>query len=544
MLRGNENKKWFGIIVVIVCLTLAGTAQAYWPEKNKLLASDGEGGDKFGYSVSISGDYAIVGAFFDDGWTGSAYVFYFDGTSWTQQAKLTASDGAAKDYFGFSVSISGEYAIIGADCGDGNETDSGSAYIFTPNDVDPNNWYQQAKLTASDGAAYDRFGCSVSISGDYAIVGACLDDDNGDWSGSAYIFYFDGISWTEQQKLTASDGAAGDKFGRVSISGDYAIVGADNDDDNGSNSGSAYIFKRDGISWTEQAKLLASDGAASDYFGLSVSVCGDYAIVGAYFDDDNGDDSGSAYIFKRDGASWIEQAKLTASDGAAEDLFGNSVFIGGDYAILGAGCDDDNGTSSGSAYIFKRDGESWTEQAKLTASDGAAGDLFGISVSISGDYVIVGAYGDDDNGGGSGSAYVFAQELNILTLFAPNGGEELVARSTYDITWETVGTVENVFIEYSTNNAADWIAIDTVPNTGSYQWEIPDVNSHECLVCIRNAHYLSEYDVSDDLFRIYICASWLIADLSGDCFVDFVDFSTFAKQWLKCGDPCDPNCQP
>ena len=265
------------------------------------------------------------------------------------------------------------------------------------------------KITASDGGAVDQFGFSVSISGDYAIVGAFLDDDNGDDSGSAYVFKRTGSSWAEEAKLLASDGAADDGFGfSVSISGDYAVVGAALDDDNGDNSGSAYVFKRTGTIWSQEAKLLASDGAALDRFGFSVSISGDYAAVGAYFDDDNGDDSGSAYVFKRTGTSWAEEAKLLPSDGAADDLFGYSVSISGDYALVGARFDDDNGDDSGSAYLFKRTGTSWAQEAKLLASDGAAGDVFGHSVSISGNYAVVGAALDDDNGGDSGSAYVYS----------------------------------------------------------------------------------------------------------------------------------------
>jgi hypothetical protein len=160
---------------------------------------------------------------------------------------------------------------------------------------------------------------------------------------------------------------------------------------------------------TEVAKLLASDGAADDEFGESVAISGDYAIVGAYRDDDNGTDSGSAYVFERDGSgNWAEVTKLLASDGAADDDFGESVAISGDYAIVGAPIDDDNGTDSGSAYVFERDGTgNWTEVAKLLASDGATSDYFGTSVAISGDYAIVGAYLDDDNGTDSGSAYIF-----------------------------------------------------------------------------------------------------------------------------------------
>jgi hypothetical protein len=380
---------------------------ATWSQQAKLTASDGAAEDHFGCSVSISGDYAIVGANYDDDKgdaSGSAYIFKRNGAIWNQQAKLTASDGAALDYFGGSVSISGDYAIIGASGDDDTGYDNGSAYIFK---YDGTTWVQQARLTASDGAILDIFGCSVSISGDYAIIGASGDDDKGDGSGSAYIFKRDGATWSQQQKLTASDAAAGDYFGdSVSISGDYAIVGADCDDDKGAESGSAYIFKRDGATWSQQAKLTASDGAAKDYFGCSVSISGDYAIIGAHQDDDKGTDSGSAYIFKR-GTTWSQQDKLTASNGAAGDCFGYSVSISGDYAIVGAFCDDDKGADSGSAYIFKYDGTTWSHQQKLTASDGATGDDFGYSVSISGDYAIIGAYLDDDKGADSGSAYIF-----------------------------------------------------------------------------------------------------------------------------------------
>jgi len=384
-------------------------------EQDKLLASDGAGGDFFGHSVSISGNTAIIGAYYDDDNgldSGSVYVFALDEATcsqWEQVDKLTASDGAYTDRFGYSVSIGVDTAIVGAFQDDDNGSNSGSAYIFRR---DGESWNEQAKLTPSDGNDSDYFGYSVSVSGDYAIVGAYQDDDKGSNSGSAYIFYYNGTSWMQQAKLTAEDGAAGDNFGySVSISGDYSIAGAPSDDDKGNGSGSVYIFKRDGSSWNEQAKLTASDGASYDWFGASVSISGNDAIASARNDYDNGSESGSAYIFYYNGASWSEQAKLTASDGAAYDWFGCSVSVSGDSAVVGAFQDDDNGSRSGSAYIFERDGTSWSEQVKLVASDGAASDFFGFSVSISSDYAIAGAYGDDDKGSLSGSAYMFGKAL-------------------------------------------------------------------------------------------------------------------------------------
>ena len=388
----------------------------------RILASDGALNDYFGTSVSISSDYAIVGAPFDDDkghQSGSAYIFEKNGNSWNQVTKLTTSDGAATDSFGWSVSISANYIIVGApEQGYTSQSETaraGSAYIF---ENSGNGWNQVAKLTASDGAASDSFGWSVSISGGYAIIGAFDDDDNGIDSGSAYIFEKSGNGWNQVAKLTASDGAASDSFGySVSISGGYAIIGARYDDEK---KGCAYIFNKSGNSWNQVAKLTASDGAPLNWFGSSVSISGDDAIVSALYDDDKGTISGSAYIFEKNGNSWNQVTKLTASDGAAYDFFGSSVSISGGYAIVGARYDDDKGSSSGSAYIFEKSGNSWNEVAKLTASDGAANNCFGSSVSIFAGYAIVGANEDDDYGWTSGSAYIY--DFSILPADSDNDG--------------------------------------------------------------------------------------------------------------------------
>ncbi|MBK8430868.1 MAG: hypothetical protein IPL28_06050 [Chloroflexi bacterium] len=237
---------------------------------------------------------------------------------------------------------------------------------------------EQAKLTASDAAANDNFGVSVAVSGDTAVIGAYQDDDGGSNSGSAYVFTRSGEVWSEQAKLTASDAAANDFFGiSVAVSGDTAVIGAYQDDNVGSNSGSAYVFTRSGEVWSEQAKLTASDPAMNDWFGYSVAISGDTAIIGAYLDDDGGSNSGSAYVFTRTAGVWSQQAKLTASDPAMDDWFGYSVAISGDTAVIGAYQDDDGGSDSGSAYAFTRMGVVWSQQAKLTASDPAANDWFG-----------------------------------------------------------------------------------------------------------------------------------------------------------------------
>ncbi len=377
-------------------------------EKRKLIPIDGAADDNFGESVYISGSYAIVGADGDDDngvLSGSAYIFKLNGMTWSQEAKLLPDDGAEDDAFGRGVSISGDYAIVGASGNDDNGSNSGSAYIFKRVGM---TWSQEAKLLPDDGAANDFFGRSVSISGDYAIVGSERDGDNGSNSGSAHIFKRDGMTWSQEAKLLPDDGAAFDFFGEsVSISGDYVVVGARFVDDNGSNSGSVYVFKRSGTTWSQEAKLLPDDGATGDFFGTSISFSGDNVVVGASHDDDNGSNSGSAYIFERSGMTWLQEAKLLPDDGDENDQFGQSVSISGDYVVVGAFGDDDNGGSSGSAYVFKRNGDTWSQADKLLASDGVSSDRFGESVSISGDNIIIGAPGDGDNGNDSGAVYIY-----------------------------------------------------------------------------------------------------------------------------------------
>ena len=384
-----------------------------WQQTAKLLASDGAVGDEFGVSASLSGNSAIIGSHGEDFWSGAAYVFmHGSGGSWVQHTKLTASDRGFSDSFGYSVALDGNTAIIGAHRDDDRGSDSGSAYVFVRDGG--GNWHQQAKLLASDGAAGDYFGVSVAISGDTAVIAADGDDDRGSDSGSAYVFVRDGGgNWHQQAKLLASDGAAGDKFGSgrsVALNGDTIVIGSERDDDRGSDSGSAYVFVRDGGgNWHQQAKLLASDGAAGDEFSHSVTLNENTAIIGVSFDDDRGSDSGSAYVFVRDGGgNWHQQAKLLASDGAAGDRLGWSVALRGDTAMVGAWANDDRGSDSGSAYVFVRDGGgNWHQQAKLLASDGAAGDWFGRSVVLSENTAMISAWANDDLGSSSGSVYVF-----------------------------------------------------------------------------------------------------------------------------------------
>jgi hypothetical protein len=275
---------------------------------------------------------------------------------------------------------------------------------------------EAAHLFASDGAESDYFGWSVAISGDTAVVGNSDDDaPGGTDAGSAFVFVRSGGVWTQQAHLFASDAEEFDYFGSsVAISGDTAVVVAPNDDTpGGTDAGSAFVFVRRGGVWTEQAHLFASDGAAGDFFARSIAISGDTVVAGTTRDDTpGGGDAGSAYVFVRRGGVWTEQAHLFAYDGAAGDSFGRSVAISGDTAVVGASNDDTaGGTDAGSAYVFVRSGGVWTQRGHLFAYDGAADDLFGFAVAISGDTVVVGAWLDDSPGGtDAGSAYIF--ELN------------------------------------------------------------------------------------------------------------------------------------
>jgi uncharacterized protein involved in tellurium resistance len=392
----------------------------YWIEIQKLLALDGVANDRFGWSVSLSGDTALIGAPFDDDngvLSGSAYVFIRNGTTWTQQAKLLANDNGTDDRFGQSVSLSGDTALIGAYYDSDNGVRAGAVYVFTRTGA---TWTQQEKLFASDGASQDNFGFSVSLYDDTALIGTNYDEDNGFNSGSAYIFTRNGTIWTQQAKLLPSDGAAEDNFGySVSLYGDTAFIGAVGDDDKGFGSGSIYVYIRNGSAWTQQAKLFASDETAYEDFGCSISLDGSTAIIGALGDDVNDVNSGSAYVFIRTGTNWTQQAKLIASDGARADYFGDyfgwAVSLSKDTALISAYCDN---VGKGSVYVFIRNGTTWTQQAKLYASDGAEVDWFGWSVSLSENTSMIGAYG---NGGDKGSAYAFTRDNGAVEINITSG---------------------------------------------------------------------------------------------------------------------------
>lgn len=412
-----------GALLATLALSAATLTQL---ESDKLLPDDGAPFDLFGQSAAIEGDTAVIGASGDGTKPGSAYVFTRSGTIWAQQ-KLTASDGEGDDSFGRDVALSGDTLVIGAPKDDDRGTASGSAYVFVRSGT---TWSEQAKLHAFDGARLDGFGTSASVDGDLVVIGAPAADIAGHVnSGAAYIFRRNGTGWVLEAWLTPSDRAALDFFGvSVSLDGDTVVIGADDDDDNGSRSGSAYVFTLSGGSWRQQAKLTASDGAPGDQFGTEVALDADTAIVSAH---DDGAASGSAYVYTRSGTSWSQQAKLLASDSSRGDFFGSSVATDGDLAVVGAEGDDISGTvNAGSAYVFVRSGSSWSEQAKLIASDGGSFDNLGSSGAVDGGTVVLGAKQDRDNGLLSGSAYVFDLGISVVIDIKPGSDSNSINLSS------------------------------------------------------------------------------------------------------------------
>ena len=426
-----------------------------WSSATKITPSTATSNSNAGRAVAISGKRIIVGARHNDVSKGAAYIYELpEPVAPRGQSKTVGDDSFSGDGFGDPVSISGRRFITGAFKNDDNGTDSGSAYVFEYKGRD---WTQTAKLLPDDGAEDDWFGRSVSIVGDLAVVGSPKDDNH----GSAYIFKKDNDSWPLAQKITGSN-LPSETFGRsVSISNDLhtIIVGAPGADDQ---KGRVYIFKENDGYWTGTAPLTAGDGQAGDIFGISVSISQDIAIVGAYMDDNaHGSQAGAAYIFEKVGANWVETQKLTADDGEAEDHFGWAVDISDDRAVVGA--DGSGGSAEGAAYIFKKTGSTWTKEQKIATGrmgeyfgwavsihhnrlvvgtwgsvpygsaylyrytgtdwvltdklepyDYQVGTGFGSAVAVSPIFTLVGAPGASDNGLDSGAVYSFGKPVTIV----------------------------------------------------------------------------------------------------------------------------------
>ncbi|MGE0127290.1 MAG: putative Ig domain-containing protein [Blastocatellales bacterium] len=408
-----------------------------------LTAADGVAGDQFGGAVALSGNTAAVGANLDDVSgkdQGSVYVFVRNGAKWTLQGRLAAQDGAAEDYFGQSVALDGDTLVVGASRDDvGANADQGAAYVFTRSGT---LWTQQSKLIANDGGGSDNFGLAVALSGDTVVVGAPSGSNGASPNqGAAYIFIRSGAGqpvWTQQQKLNAVSGASGDSFGNaVALDGGTVVVGAAQYDGGILDKGAAYVFVRSSTGWALQQRLTANDGAVKDRFGWAVALSGDTVIVGApYKTPGTNGPQGSVYVFTRSNTNWTQQQKLTASDGALGDQFGWSVALSGDTALVGAYTDSIGVPDhQGSAYVFLRYAANWAQQRKLFAAEGRKLDLLGFAVALDHDTALVGAVADDIGANeDQGSAYVFVvrdnRSVEQQRLIANDGaGEEQFGRA-------------------------------------------------------------------------------------------------------------------
>ncbi len=441
-------------------------------------ASNTESEDGFGSSVAVSGDTVVVGAPLESSnatgvngngfnnyapGSGAAYVFVRIGETWSQQAYLKASNTGEGDGFGWSVGISGDTIVIGAYQEDSNATSvnssgsnnsasgAGAAYVFTRNGI---TWTQQAYLKASNAGAGDLFGSAVAVAGNTAVIGANREASqatgiNGDSAnnaafaaGAAYVFVRSGTTWTQQAYVKASDTAAGAEFGSaLGLSGESLIVGSPLA---ASGAGAAYVFTRSGTAWSQQARLQASNSAASSWFGQAVAISGDTVVAGAPGEASNATGvngnqanttatgAGAAYAFTRSGVTWTQQAYLKASNTAASDGFGRTVALEGSALIVGAPGEDSAATgidgnqvdnaaaSSGAVYVFSRVNGLWSQYSYLKASNTGALDEFGKALAIANGIVVVGAPRESSDASGvhgsqssnsapwSGAAYLFS----------------------------------------------------------------------------------------------------------------------------------------
>ena len=406
-------------------------AIAHYPQA-KLSPSDANAGDGFGVSVAIDGNTAVVGSYQNDSNgidCGAAYVYQHSGSNWTQSQKLTASDANTGDQFGRSVAIEGNTIVVGSYIGDSTEPNSGSAYVFTRSG---SVWSQWQKLTALDANTEDKFGCSVSIDNNTIVIGAYGDSSD---TGSAYVFTRTGSTWNFQQKLTASDAIQGDLFGySIAIDDNAILIGAHNNDNSDyQDVGSAYIFQRQDATWIEQNILRASDAKPADHFGYSVALDGNYACIGAYECDINkANDAGAAYVFKRTGDNWVEQQKLfDANDPCSGEDFGWSVAIENDTILTGCVNDSLGGKKTGSVFQFALVGPSWVQSDHIFPADANDDDKFGSSLALSGRNIIVGAPYNNS----SGSAYV--REDVLITDFDGDSDIDFADFAVFAPAWLT-----------------------------------------------------------------------------------------------------------
>jgi hypothetical protein len=394
---------------------MAPAALADFTQAQKITSTPRGVGAQHGNSIGISGNTMVVGAQFDGttaSQAGAAYVYVFDGTAWTQQAVLLAGDGAVADKFGTSVAINENTIVVGAFNDDSPLSNAGSAYVFVRSGTV---WSFQQKLTAADQTADDQFGFSVAILGDSIAVGANHADQPGNSeAGAVYTYFRGGTVWTPGPKLLpVAPVILGDHFGdSLAFNGTRLVVGASGDDTPQTAAGAVYVYVAGNLQFIFEQKLTIADGTNGDQFGFSVAIDGTTIVGGAKEDSTvvGQVGIGAAYVFTSNGSTWSQQQKLLASDGAAFDRFGYSVAVHGDTVAVGAREDDTAvGPDAGSDYVFTRTGTVWTERQRLTPSDPLNGDRFGISTAFNsaGNLMVGAAEKQLTNPNGQGAVYYF-----------------------------------------------------------------------------------------------------------------------------------------
>ncbi len=391
----------------VFVLALGGTARAQCEatESAEVVTSDSQFGDQCGFSVDVNGDAIAVGAPLEDeagNEAGAVYLFRLNGTSWLQEQKLMAIDAtSSSDRFGSAVAVHGNVVIAGAPQDEQAASLAGSAYVFR---YDGTLWVQEQELLPwNPPVSSGFFGTSVALDGSVVAIGAPMTG-----TGKVYVLRYVNNQWAQEEIVTADDPATGDRFGiSVAVSNDILLVGANRDDDDGTESGSAYVFRYQGIDgWVQEQKLTASDGQANAGFGWAVSLSNSAALIGA-----NKDlapfGAGAAYVFRYDGQTGNEEQKLSPPAGSRSDNeFGFSVALEGNTAVVGSIREDGAEASVGTAYVYYFDGTSWSQEAEVMASNGQCGadcDQFGFSVSIQGGTAVAGA----NNHAPGGCSYVF-----------------------------------------------------------------------------------------------------------------------------------------
>ena len=450
-------------------------------QQAELVASDGTAGDSFGNAVAISNNTAVVGASRQPSQNnrGAAYVYVRIGASWSEQQKLLPADVINGDTFGASVGIdvppfSIPTIVVGAPIKNiGGTAGKGAAYVFVRIGTV---WVQQQQLVASDGGLNEFFGTSVAISGDTILVGAPNHTVGANTrQGAVYVFVRNGSTWTQQQELNANDGLVSDQLGgAVALAGDTAVAGAREDNFGANRNGKAYVFVRNGTTWSQQQKLTASDGSALDAFGNSLAINHntDTIAVGALNDDEvTPNDRGSVYVFVRNGTTWSQQQRLIGSLGMASGFtahFGTSVAVDGDTLIAGAPqIDPLDGNGRGVVYLFSRFGTTWTEQNRFEIPPAVLRE-FGCSVAMSGDSFIGGAQQDTVGSNLSqGSAYVFStgQTLSIGNVSIPEGNAG-TTQATFTVTLSAADT-HPVNVDYATRDITATAGSDYVSTSGT-----------------------------------------------------------------------------